>query len=57
MIGQNGKLDLAYIWFESNSGVDAAGNPVNPDYPFNPPTTASAGPRVANRAQIPLELA
>lgn len=49
---QNGKLDLAYIWFESNSGVDAAGNEVNPDYPYNPPTIASAGPRAANRAQV-----
>jgi len=49
-LGQNGKLDLAYIWFESNSGVDTAGNVVNPET-FVPIST-SGGPRVANRATV-----
>lgn len=47
---QNGKLDLAYIWFESNSGVDAAGNVANPETFV--PIAVSGGPRTANRAQV-----
>jgi len=47
-LGQNGKIDLAYIWLESNTGVDAAGN--LPDNVI--PGLPAGGPRVANRVNV-----
>jgi predicted porin len=47
-LGQNGKIDLAYIWLESNTGVDAAG--FLPDNAIN--GLPAGGPRVANRVQV-----
>jgi len=40
-LGQNGKLDLAYIWFESNQGITATGG-------LPGPTAA----RIANKANV-----
>jgi len=47
-LSQNGQLDLAYIWLESNTGVDAAGNLTDNANPALP----AGGPRVANRVQV-----
>jgi len=47
-LGQNGKLDLAYIWLESNTGIDAAGLLTDNATPGLP----AGGPRVANRVNV-----
>jgi hypothetical protein len=48
-LGTNGKLDLAYIWLESNNGIDTAGNSVNQSGGLLGATT---GARIANRVNV-----
>jgi len=48
-LGQNGKLDLAYVWFESNTGISATGMQTGPAPAPNP---SGASTSVANRADV-----